>query len=62
LKVLEGLNSWSLNPIPNRETRLGSQGFGVEISIYLIRMQGHPNSPALATLFDLVTPFNDNVS
>jgi hypothetical protein len=35
--------------MPNRETRLGSLGFRVENSIYLIRMQGHPNSPAIAT-------------
>jgi hypothetical protein len=37
--------------MPNRGTRLGSQGFGVESSIYLMRMQEHPHSPALATLF-----------
>jgi hypothetical protein len=28
------------NPMPNRATRLGSLGFGVEISIYL----NHPHS------------------
>jgi hypothetical protein len=40
--------------MPNRGTRLGSQGFGVESSIYLIRMQGHPNSPALKVSFDFL--------